>query len=193
MSEFCSFSSGKTHKNSRQHGTLLGYHGSSLENFLSIVRHGFQEKCIKYGHGLFGDGIYFSTDPLVAKNFVSYYQLPKDLIRLLGPSFVNGIFGHRIGCCIVCQVAKHPTDVKFACKDAGSYIGINGGPGIAKHYVMASSTRYIRHRYLFLYSKFDGNSQRLLFIIVLAYILVLGLIFFIKSKQMKRLLSSARF
>lgn len=167
----------------------MGFHGSPFANFHSIVRHGFQEKYIKYGHGLFGDGIYFSTDPLVAKNFISYYQLPRELIRILGDQFVNKVLGSRIGCCIVCDVVKHPNGVKFSSDTSGNgYIGIQGDSKIAKHYVMASSSQYIRHRYLFIYSKFD-NSKKFILLIIALYIIVLAFVAALKYKGIKRLFS----
>ena len=46
------------------------YHGSSLENLQKIVKEGFSEEKIGSGWGTtYGNGIYFSFDPEIAKNY----------------------------------------------------------------------------------------------------------------------------
>ena len=161
---------------------MVGYHGSELSNFLSITRYGLKTKFIKIGQGLFGDGIYFSTDPLVAMNYVAYYPIPKKLENIIG-----GSIGNRIGCSVICQVAKHPEQVKFAKENTSkTYVGINGEPQIAKHYVLAKSPEYFKMRYLFIYTQYSAHRRNLFLLVVLIYIIIFVAIAMVKSKGWRR-------
>lgn len=173
----------------KQYGSILGFHGSSPENFISILRYGFERKYIKFGSGLFGDGIYFSSDPLVAKNFVRYYTLPENLIDKLGRTFVKNIFGDKVGFCIVCEVAKHPEEVQYASNDAGAYIGFSRQGEIAKHYITASSNHFVKQRYLFIYSQFNSNNRNFLLLMICVYVFILLVIIAIKSKSIQRFIA----
>ena len=59
------------------------YHGSSLENLRKIVKEGFSLEKVGSGWGTtYGDGIYFSFDSEVAKNYSddkSYVEVEVDL------------------------------------------------------------------------------------------------------------------
>ena len=59
------------------------YHGSSLENLQNIVKEGFSFEKVGTGWGTtYGDGIYFSFDSEVAKNYSddkSYVEVEVDL------------------------------------------------------------------------------------------------------------------
>ena len=59
------------------------YHGSSLENLQKIVKEGFSLEKVGSGWGTtYGDGIYFSFDSEVAKNYSddkSYIEVEVDL------------------------------------------------------------------------------------------------------------------
>eukprot|EP00051_Salpingoeca_urceolata_P011905 m.148051 g.148051 ORF g.148051 m.148051 type:complete len:377 (+) comp17304_c0_seq3:157-1287(+) len=82
-----------------QHGTMVAYHGSALENFYSIVRLGFCAHLNKTS--LYGKGTYLSTDLRVCMDFTKP-----------GRSWANSALGSRLTCVAVCDVVKHP-DVKL--------------------------------------------------------------------------------
>jgi hypothetical protein len=136
--------------------------------------------------GLFGDGIYLSTDPSVARGFIQYWPVPEALKDKLGHQYVLKYLGERLGGVVVSEVAKDPSLVRFAADNrSSSYLGLSGEGSIAKHYVLASSNQVIRHKFLFLYAQAPSPRSRLPWL-VLAYILLLCLIVGAKSKTLKR-------
>jgi len=169
-------------------GSLVGFHGSGFENFLSIYRHGLAERCIKYGQGLFGDGLYFSTDLKVARNFTKFYHLPSELVDILGSEQVK-VLGNRIGCVLVSEIAKDPDHVKFTLQDQ-SYVGFSGEASIAPHYVLAESNTYVKYRYIFVYSEYSPpHRTNWIAILVVVYVIVLALVAALKSRTFQRFIS----
>ena len=74
------------------------YHGSSLENLQKIVKEGFSLEKVGSGWGTtYGDGIYFSFDSEVAKNYsddksyveVEVYLKPFNLTKKYSPTNRN--------------------------------------------------------------------------------------------------------
>jgi len=138
------------------------------------------------GQGLFGDGLYFSTDPLVAKQFIQFHTLESSLQRVLGDQFP---VKERMGCCLVTQVAKHP-DVRHAEQEGSAgetYWGIRGSGPIARHYVLAPRRDLVRARYLFVYGR-QGSATRLLLIVAILYVFVILFLVAFKSKLLHRTL-----
>jgi poly[ADP-ribose] polymerase 16 len=111
-----------------QYGTIHAYHGSKLENFHSILRHGLQQhlhkviitlsKCYFFffffllikrvpQNGLFGSGIYLSSELGVSLPY-----------SLNGCSWPLSKLGDQMSCVALCEAIDHP-DVK--CQQPGGY------------------------------------------------------------------------
>jgi hypothetical protein len=84
----------------KKYGSMLGFHGSSLENWYSIVNNGLQNyshtKKMKNG-AIFGDGMYFCEDIVVAHDFL-----------VPGNSWKHSNMGKNIGIVCVCEIINHP-------------------------------------------------------------------------------------
>jgi hypothetical protein len=149
---------------SNRHGTFFGFHGSPTENWHSIVRNGLDANRCKETC-LFGDGVYLSEDPIVACNFVKS-----------GPGWKGSMFGHTISCVGVCEVIDDPTTVKRSHNDST----------LPKTYILVKNNKYLRLRYLLLYSDVakKGSAKGLIFL--LFYVVLLGFLFWTRSPSGKR-------
>lgn len=107
----------------------MGFHGSAFGNTLSILRYGLDKNKAKAG-GIFGDGVYLSSCPEVAANFIQYAPVS----RCLGAA--SGVDeGDMVGCLFVYDVAKVPGKVRW---------NLDGTrPEIAQHYVLAQGNEFI--------------------------------------------------
>jgi hypothetical protein len=148
------------------HGTFYGFHGSPTENWHSILRNGLdagrcKETC------LFGDGVYLSEDPVVACNFVK-----------TGPAWKGSMFGHNISCVGVCEVVNDGAHVKRSHND----------PTLPKTYILVKGNKYLRLRYLLLYSDVAKKGSSKGFMFLLFYLVLLGFLFYARSPGGKRLL-----
>jgi hypothetical protein len=85
----------------KKYGVITGFHGSSLENWYSILYNSLQNyshtKKMKNG-AAFGDGVYFCEDISVAHDFL-----------VPGTSWRHSNLGKKIGCVCVSDIIKHPT------------------------------------------------------------------------------------
>eukprot|EP00729_Bicosta_minor_P013053 gene13053-27902_t len=78
-----------------EHGSMIAYHGTPLENLHSILRSGFLNHFNTTA--LFGPGTYLSSDLSVCMGFTR-----------AGATWKKSGLGAKLSCVAVCQVIKHP-------------------------------------------------------------------------------------
>nr|XP_039271056.1 protein mono-ADP-ribosyltransferase PARP16-like isoform X1 [Styela clava] len=81
---------------------LHAFHGTKIENFYSILNNGLKNNLNKVG--LYGEGIYLSSDLSIALNYSP-----------TGQGWDNSMFGTSISCVALCEMIDHP-DVKCTLK-----------------------------------------------------------------------------
>ncbi|RWS28744.1 hypothetical protein B4U80_11494 [Leptotrombidium deliense] len=79
----------------RKYGSFVGFHGSQVENFHSILYNGLLN-CLNK-RDLYGSGTYLSTRIEVAVEFSPF-----------SGGFKNSLLGRRISCIAMCEVVKSP-------------------------------------------------------------------------------------
>ena len=125
-----------------QHGTTLGFHGSALENFHSILRNGLRNmsntRYMRTG-AAFGDGVYLSTDISVAASFTAYSDGCK-----------HSRWHGRVGCIAVCDVVNHPS-IEAARRKARDEQDRDS-------YLVVEDDRYIHLRHILLFH--DDSETR---------------------------------
>eukprot|EP00761_Pharyngomonas_kirbyi_P000708 gb/GECH01000708.1/.p1 GENE.gb/GECH01000708.1/~~gb/GECH01000708.1/.p1 ORF type:complete len:479 (+),score=116.15 gb/GECH01000708.1/:1-1437(+) len=85
-----------------QYGKTVAFHGTLVENVLSILVHGLrnQSNTTHMSNGAaFGQGIYLSDDFKVAQQFTSQRKTWANSTLITG----------RISCVLVCEVVRHPS------------------------------------------------------------------------------------
>jgi hypothetical protein len=86
-------------------------------------RRGLSNKFTNVDHGLFGDGIYLSSSPVVAYNFLNFSS-----------NWPLSTLGNSMGCLAVCEVVNHPS-VKN---------GNSPGSKLPPHYILAPQNDHVR-------------------------------------------------
>lgn len=170
-------------------GSIMGHHGSALENFHSITRFGLDESFGR-SSSIYGDGIYLSSDREVAHSF-------------LKPA-MHGIAEMSIGDCIglltASEVALAPEEVRHA----GSLIKPRQSlldeqqQALPPGYIVSTSSHYVLTRFLLVTSERISTSptssafnfRRLLpskkllpWLIIMFYILILVAIWYFKGRS----------
>lgn len=158
----------------RAHGTTLEYHGSPSENLHSILRRGL---LTKYGRRMiYGDGLYFTSDLRVARQFIETTADVYDTSSALRQPF---------GCLAVFEVLKRHPAVRRPDPlgpDAAG-LAVHGG-GLPLTYIVVASPEFVRLRYLLVYldSSAEPRSSRarmvskllIAYVVVLAFLAVFG-------------------
>lgn len=122
------------------HGSIIGYHGTGLENVHSILRNGFLNHFNTTA--LYGEGTYLSTDLSVAVGFCSS-----------GKAWNRSKLGNKLSCVIVCEIIKHPgvrlpgTRAKPDVDRASTI----GGEHVPESYIIVENNDLVRPKYLFIY------------------------------------------
>lgn len=128
-SKFCSVTG--------EHGLMYAFHGSSVENFYSIVHNGLLNIFNKVS--AFGEGTYLSTELGVCLNWS-----PSGSFRHAGG---NGTLPEMASCIAMCEVVKHPSVM--------SRYQVGGEPNIQgkvpEKYFIVSNDEYIRIKYVMVY------------------------------------------
>lgn len=129
----------------RQFGCLVGYHGSGLENFHSILRFGFDESFAR-SSSIYGEGIYLSEDLEVARSFLTLSQHETAGLKCLGD---------KLGVMASCEVIRHPQDVRHfgSPPPASATILDDSSTPLPKGYIVASSSKHVITRYLLVTSE----------------------------------------
>lgn len=158
----------------RKYGTKWGFHGSSVENWHSILMNGFSNGFTK--NAIFGEGVYFSEDPDVAFNFVKFGRFWK------GQSKV----GDLIGCMALCEIVNLPGAIET---HRESNLPSNEIP---RYYIVVKDERCIKIRYLFVYNSGEAKGtassilRNYLFLFVIIYVMFLLLLRFSNSAFARR-------
>jgi len=170
------------HKLKNQYGSIMGFHGSPLENFHSILRNGLDHT---YGKetSLFGDGIYLSQDRDVAFSFLKP-----------GPNcYSHSLYGARIGCIVCAEVACKPKAVRKS-KESSSLNGITileSDDSLPKGYIFSEENECVQAKYILIYNNFlapTKSKNKICILIALLYVFFLIALWLMKSMPIKRLL-----
>lgn len=134
------------------HDTFLGFHGSKVENFHSILINGLRNNLNKTS--LYGEGLYLSSDLKLALSFSP----------LVHQNWKYSVFGSQLGCIAVCDVIDHP-DVKCSREHMRASSGSNAtstrkrtsvagsmGGEIPDKYFVVRNDDLIRVKYVLVYS-----------------------------------------
>jgi hypothetical protein len=162
------------------HGSLMGHHGSSLENFHSIVRFGLDESFGR-SSSIFGEGIYFSQDREVAHSFLKQ-----------GAHQVSGTqLGSQFGMMTATEVINHPTDVRHASSPphpSGISLDDSSKP-LPPGYLISTSSKLTLTRFLLVFPDSPTPStsrlvskEALSWGMIIVYIIVVLIIWWSKSK-----------
>jgi len=158
-----------------QHGSTFAFHGSPLENFHSILHNGLSVRFTQLDHGVYGDGVYFSRDPKVARGYVTYGDTAPHCCH-------ESLRQRSIGCLAVCEVALHPSvkrHTSTATRTASS---------MPDSYLVVTNDHLIKMRWLFVFSKpqLKSTGPSILMWCVMLYALILVLAAAIKSPHWTR-------
>ncbi|XP_011298347.1 mono [ADP-ribose] polymerase PARP16 [Fopius arisanus] len=123
------------------HSTFYAYHGSRLENFHSIIHYGIQQHMSQ--PGLFGDGIYLSSELGVSLGFSP-----------VGYGWGGSMLGSEISCIALCEVINHP-DVKKGdtTRDVPKGFELSVRNKIPNKYYLVQNSDLVRIRHLLVYSQ----------------------------------------
>jgi len=164
-----------------QYRSVIGFHGSPLENFHSILRNGLDHT---YGKetSLFGDGIYLSTDRDVAFSFLKP-----------GPNcYSHSLFGARIGCIVCAEVACKPKVVRQSLERTGlAGITIETDNSLPKGYIVSEENECVQAKYILIYNNFlapTKSKNNVCITIAILYIFFLVALWLLKSMPLKRFL-----
>ncbi|XP_063981787.1 protein mono-ADP-ribosyltransferase PARP16 [Diachasmimorpha longicaudata] len=130
------------------HSTFYAYHGSRLENFHSIIHYGIQQHMSQ--PGLFGDGIYLSSELGVCLRFSP-----------VGYSWGGSMLGCEMSCIALCEVVNHP-DVKKGDSNGATPKGfaMSVRDKIPNKYYLVQNNDLVRIRYLLVYSQDFSTLKR---------------------------------
>jgi len=165
-----------------EYGCVMGFHGSPLENFHSIVRNGLDHT---YGKetSLFGDGIYLSSDRDVAFSFLKP-----------GPNcYTHSLYGERMGCIVCAEVACKSKIVRQSKEGSSnaSGIAIDADNSLPKGYIVSEENECVQVKYILIYNNFTvptKSKSKVCVTIALLYIFFLIALWLMKSMPMKRLM-----
>eukprot|EP00731_Ephydatia_muelleri_P031675 Em0023g182a len=164
---------------SSSYGTFMGYHGSRVENFHSIMHNGLLSHFNKTS--LFGEGTYLSSELSVSMNFSPAGLLwPKSTL----PSLVS--------CVAVCEVLNHP--------DIRSRVQAGGEPSVGQKlpekYFVVQNNEHLRVKYIFVFGHKRGQPvseswlmKHKFLCLILVYVLFLFIMSVLQSRQFKTLYS----
>jgi hypothetical protein len=175
-------SRGSFEEKKKKYGTFLGYHGSAMHNWHSIIHNGFDVGFCREDQVIFGRGTYFSTDPSVAMSFIQPARVRAQ--SLLGPS---------LGCLVVCEIVNHPS-VKRSGADASDSPAPSRSsdimeldPKLPKSYVLVTENDLVRVKYLLVFKQAAPPKSRKIFVLILFYVLLLAFIAMMRSKKARKL------
>lgn len=160
-----------------EYGSFIAYHGSSLENFHSIVRAGLDETFCKQ-NSLYGDGIYFSKNLDVAYSFKNNKK----------NQFEDSKIGENLGIIAVCEIVKHPEFLKVGSSKAKISLS---DKEIPEGYILAINGSIVNVKYLLVYEHGKKEKKKskssVIYLLFAVYILMLIIIWICKPKNMNKL------
>lgn len=165
----------------KTHGTLTGFHGSSMENWYSILHNSLQNysntKKMKNGN-VFGDGVYFCEDLRVANDFL----VPGNAWKK------SEILGSTLGCVCLSEIVKHPSVIV-----SKENIGLSKS-SVKNSYIIVPNSSHIRMKYIMIYTHVKDQKKQVQsdlksYYLIIFYVIVLIVLFSYKTidfHQLKR-------
>jgi len=127
----------------------LGYHGSRMDNFHSILHNGLQVHMTK--NALFGEGIYLSEDFSVTLP----YSKPGNVWR-------HSKLGHQLSCIVVCKIIDHPL-VKCKIdniKSKRSRAKDTQAGDVPEKYFVVTSSEMVQPRYMLVFGQKKSKERK---------------------------------
>lgn len=131
-----------------KNGSFMAFHGTSAENIHCILRCGLLNMSgtrLQRNGAIFGEGIYFSTDPTVAITFCS-----------AGEGWERSSFGPRARYLLLCEVANGPEVTRSHTNSSNPQLPSEGTdvkqPDLGT-YVRVLNSDFVRVRYVFVYTE----------------------------------------
>jgi len=164
--------------------SFLGYHGSQLDNFYSILKVGLQQHFGVAKELLYGKGIYLTTEISVSIQYAPF-----------GQSWINSALGTKHSIIAVCEVIDDIEKVK--CKDekfkerAVNQGSISGN--IPDKYFVVTDSDMLRLKYLFVYKENSVSTVKswtynnLALVLICSYVFILFCIGFFQGPTWARL------
>lgn len=164
-----------------QHGSIMAFHGSPLENFHCIVRNGLDHTFGKET-SLFGDGIYLSQDRDVAFSFLKP-----------GPNcYSHSSYGPRVGCIVCAEVACKPKAVRTSTERSDTGITLlQSDDSLPKGYIVSEENECVQAKYILIYNNFavpTKSKNNVCLLIALIYVFFLVAFWLMKTTPIKRFL-----
>ncbi|ORX60887.1 ADP-ribosylation [Piromyces finnis] len=120
----------------KEYGSFYAYHGSSFENFHSILHYGLQTNLNK--RSAFGKGIYTSVDLKLSFTF-SKGNTGRGIKSIIGK-------GNQIVAVALCEIIKHPDIMQKQIDDSGLYDDLP-----PNEYFIIKNNAHIRVTHLLVY------------------------------------------
>jgi len=167
-----------------KYGVIIGYHGSTFENFHSILRNGLDATFSKQT-SIYGEGIYLSEDRDVAYNFLK-----------CGRNYASSsIFGERVGCLACCEILRHPKVRRAIDQTSQPGILVDGESHLPKGYIVVTDNDHVLVKHILVYSDYvstkPGRHKKLnlCFLIIILYTFILIGIWMWRSNMLYRVFS----
>ncbi|KAF2885797.1 hypothetical protein ILUMI_20380 [Ignelater luminosus] len=172
------------HKRKGSRSSFLGYHGSQLDNFYSILKVGLQQHFGIAKELLYGKGIYLTSEITVSMTYAPFSL-----------SWVHSTLGGRKSIIAVCEVIDDIDKVK--CKDAKfKERAVNQGSisgSIPDKYFVVTDSDMVRLKYLFVYKKDSAFTMKswiynnLTLVLIVLYVIILFCIGFFQGPTWARI------
>ncbi|KAI0742674.1 hypothetical protein C8Q80DRAFT_922082 [Daedaleopsis nitida] len=134
--------------NTKVYPSLYAFHGSPLDSWHSILRHGLWYRKIRHGRK-YGDGVYLSKEGTIAE---SYTNPPWG-----GSQWKNSGF-NLTACMTLAEVVNQPSRFVYEYKTHCPKSKSNKKSAIARNVFVVDKTEWIRCRYLFVQSQATSRS-----------------------------------
>lgn len=185
-----------THKSEQTWKNRIGnrdifyaYHGSSVDNFYSILKFGLQHNLNRGREVIFGKGIYLSNEISVCTNFAPF-----------GETWTKSTLGNKHSIIALCEVINDEKEVK--CKDEKNKkraINHDSYDAIPEKYFVVTNSELVRIKYLLVY-RFKATSivksfikKHFLWITIILYFLMLVFIGFLNGPYWRKFVRNLSF
>lgn len=121
---------------------FYAFHGSSIDNFYSILKFGLQQNFTRGKEVLFGSGIYLSNEISICTNFAPF-----------GETWKKSVLGNKLSIIALCEVINDEEEVK--CKDEKNKkraINQNSYDTIPEKYFVVTNSDLVKVKYLLVYT-----------------------------------------
>ncbi|XP_060516408.1 protein mono-ADP-ribosyltransferase PARP16-like [Cylas formicarius] len=173
----------------KQREVFYAFHGSSTDNFYSILKFGLQQHFSTGKEVLFGNGIYLSTELSVCTNYAPFCS-----------TWSKSILGNRHSIIAQCEIINDENEVK--CKDEKNKkraVNTNSLGEIPEKYYVVTNSELVKVKYLLVYTYKSTPfmkpfiKKNFFWIALIFYCIMLGLVGFFNSPYWRKFVRSIGF